>query len=225
MNNSSQLIPNAEAGRPAHMENLDYLLQQTATRHSHLCPRQVLGVRMGLMAGEVLKLSLPQTTKRLITIMETNGCASDGVSVATNCWVGRRTMWIEDYGKVAATFVDTQTGQALRIWPRQDIRLRATDYAPNCASKWETQLLGYQQMPNHILLNVQPVQLNTAVKWLVSKAGHRTICDRCGEEILNEREIVRGQQNLCKSCAGQGYYQPVETAILQEPTLPCPSPI
>jgi formylmethanofuran dehydrogenase subunit E len=45
----------------------------------------------------------------LLTILETDGCAADGVSAATGCWVGRRTLRVEDFGKVAATFVDTQT--------------------------------------------------------------------------------------------------------------------
>src|SRR3989337_2741885 len=98
--------------------SLNNLLQASAALHHHLCPRQVIGVRMGLYAGQILRLDLPQTDKRLLTIMETDGCASDGVAVATNCWVGRRTMRVEDYGKVAATFVDTQTGEAFRLAPR-----------------------------------------------------------------------------------------------------------
>ena len=76
------------------MTLLEELLAQSAEHHKHLCPRQVLGVRMGLYAGDLLGLDLPQTRKRLLTIMETDGCGADGVSVATNCWVGRRTMRI-----------------------------------------------------------------------------------------------------------------------------------
>ena len=81
------------------------------------------------MQGELLGLTLPQQDKRLYTIMETDGCAADGVAVAVNCWVGRRTMRIEDYGKVAATFVDTATSQALRIVPRPTVRQAAYGYA------------------------------------------------------------------------------------------------
>ena len=89
------------------METLADLLAQSSVLHRHLCPRQVLGVRMGLLAAELLSLDLPQTDKRLLTIVETDGCFTTGLSVATNCWVGRRTLRVEDYGKVAATFVDT----------------------------------------------------------------------------------------------------------------------
>ena len=31
-------------------------------------------------------------------------------------------------------------------------------------------------------------------------------CEGCGEEIINEREIVRAGRTLCRSCAGAGYY-------------------
>jgi hypothetical protein len=80
------------------VEYMDTLLEQSARMHRHLCPRQVLGVRMGLLAGSILGLDLPQTGKRLITIVETDGCAADAISVATNCWVGRRTLRVEDHG-------------------------------------------------------------------------------------------------------------------------------
>jgi len=119
------------------MPTLKELLDTTTAMHRHLCPRQVLGVRMGLYAGELLGLTVPQQDKRLYTIMETDGCAADGVAVAVNCWVGRRTMRVEDFGKAAATFVDTQTGQALRIVPRPTVRQTARAYAPTAADKWD----------------------------------------------------------------------------------------
>lgn len=203
------------------MASLNELLEASAARHSHLCPRQVLGVRMGLLAGEVLGIPIPQADKRLLAIMETNGCASDGVAVATNCWVGRRTLWVEDYGKVAATFVDTLSGQAIRIAPRTGIRDQVLRYAPDCVSRWETQLLGYQRMPACELLTFQAVQLKTPLAWLVSQPGLKVICDGCGEEIMNEREVISGDQTLCRACAGLGYYSAFEPASLQEPDLQC----
>jgi formylmethanofuran dehydrogenase subunit E len=188
------------------MPSLSELLDASAKLHRHLCPRQVLGVRMGMLAGEVLGLTLPQTDKRLLAIAETDGCAVDGISVATNCWVGRRTLRIEDYGKVAATFVDTHTGRAVRIVPRMNVRQRAYVYAPEGRNKWEAQLLGYQRMPAAELLSVSDVQLTTCVAQLISRAGVKAVCDYCGEEIMNEREAKREGLTLCRSCAGPSYY-------------------
>src|SRR5690606_22476833 len=129
------------------MAQLDELLDKSAALHSHLCPRQVLGARIGLYAGALLRLELPQEDKRLYTFVETDGCFADGVSVATGCWLGRRTLRLVDYGKVAATFIDTDTGDALRIHPSADSRALAARYAPNGIGRWYAYLEGYQHMP------------------------------------------------------------------------------
>lgn len=187
----------------------DYLipfLEQSAVLHHHLCPRQVLGVRMGLLAGKLLGLELPQPKKRLLTIVETDGCFTDGVSVATNCWVGQRTLRVEDLGKVAATFVDTRTETAVRLSPSPQARQLAPAYAPEAKNRWQGYLLGYQRIPDETLFLFQPVQLNVPVSQLISRAGARVICDRCGEEIINERQVVQGTKLLCRACAGYGYY-------------------
>lgn len=202
------------------MPTLKELLDTTTAMHRHLCPRQVLGVRMGLYAGELLGLPVPQQDKRLYTIMETDGCAADGVAVAVNCWVGRRTMRIEDYGKVAATFVDTQTGQALRLVPRPDVRHTARAYAPQAASKWEAQLIGYQLMPAAELFDAREVVLRTPIEQIISRPGRKALCAVCGEEIMNEREVVRDGVVLCRACAGESYYQlavAVELPVLAMP--------
>ncbi|XWX02464.1 FmdE family protein [Aggregatilineales bacterium SYSU G02658] len=182
------------------------LLEQTSALHRHLCPRQVLGVRMGVLAGELLGVPVPQTNKRLYTFVETDGCFADGVSVAVNCWLGRRTMRLIDYGKVAATFVDTQTETAIRIAPSPQARELAAAYAPNERSRWHTMLKAYQTMPAEELLRWQRVRLTIDMRALISRAGVRVTCAVCGEEILNEREIVVDGQTVCKSCYDGAYY-------------------
>ncbi len=205
------------------MEAMTALLEQSAALHHHLCPRQVLGVRLSLLAGELLGLAVPQpkNKKRLLAIVETDGCAADGVAVAANCWVGRRTMRIEDYGKVAATFVDTDTGRAVRVAPHPEARQRARAYAPEARNRWEAMLLGYQRMPAGELLIAQTVTLNTPVASLISRPGIRAMCESCQEEILNEREVRRPGEVLCRSCAGHSYYQ-VTLSATRLPPVPEP---
>lgn len=192
---------------------LQELLAQSAALHQHLCPRQVLGARMALAAGRLLGLELPQADKRLLVIVETDGCFSDGVAVAANCWVGRRTLRVLDYGKVAATFIDTQGGAAWRLFPHPAARETAAAYAPEARNRWEAMLLGYQRMADELLLCSQAVALTTPVEVLLSRPGARALCAACGEEILNEREVVRDGVTLCRSCAGNGYYHPVRSCL------------
>ncbi len=193
--------------------SLDDLLQASAAlHHDHLCPKQVLGVRMGLRAARELGIDLPQADKRLIALVETDGCFTDGVSVATGCWIGRRTLRVIDFGKVAATFVDTLDRRAARLAPHADARALAGLFAPEAASTWEAQLLGYQRMPDEQLFSLQAVALTTPIEQIVSRPGLKAICQACGEDILNEREVIRAGAVLCRSCAGQPYYQPIEAA-------------
>ena len=187
--------------------SLAELLAESAARHQHLCPRQVLGVRMGMLGARALGIELPNTDKRLLVFVETDGCAADGVSVATDCSVGHRTLRVIDQGKVAATFVDTHTGQAVRIVPHPDARAAALRYAPSVRSTWHAQREAYQTMPDDELLVVQDVELTVCLDQLMSKPGLRVRCQVCGEEIINEREVVRGESILCRSCAGEAYYR------------------
>ena len=194
------------------MPTLEELLVASAALHHHLCPRQVLGVRLGLAGGRWLGLPLPQLDKRLLVVVETDGCVIDGLAVATGCRVGRRTMRVLDFGKVAATFIDTQTGRAVRAAPRTDARQQAKNYAPEAQSRWEAYLLGYQRMPEEALLQLQPVTLALSLEKLLSKEGYRVQCQNCGEEISNEREVVQNGQILCRPCAGEGYYLTADQA-------------
>ena len=186
--------------------DLKNLLECSAALHSHLCPRQVLGVQMGIYAAQLFSLALPQTDKRLFTFVETDGCFADGISISTGCTLGHRTLRLMDFGKVAATFVDTQTEYAIRVWPSSLSRRRAADYVPNARSRWHAQLEAYQIMTLSELFNVQEVCLNLSLAEIISRPGVRVTCARCGEEIINQREVVIGGETLCRPCAKGGYY-------------------
>jgi formylmethanofuran dehydrogenase subunit E len=187
--------------------SLPHVLEQSAARHSHLCPRQVLGVRVGLAGATALGLDVPRKDKRLLIIIETDGCFADGVEAATGCTIGHRTLRVEDYGKIAATFIDVKTGQAVRVAPRLDVRERAYTCVSEEPRHYFAQLKAYQMLPDHELLSIQPVQLIMPIEAIISRAGVRVNCEICGEEIINEREIEREGLTLCRSCAGQSYYQ------------------
>jgi formylmethanofuran dehydrogenase subunit E len=180
-------------------------LAETAAMHKHLCPRQILGVRMGLYAGDLLHLDLPQRDKRLYTFVETDGCFTDGVTVSTGCSVGHRTLRLMDYGKVAASFVDTKTGNAIRIWPNPQCRTRAAEYAPTEPNRWRAQLVAYQIMPAAELLCSEEIELLIDLNALIARPGIRLNCAGCGEEILNHREVILDGKALCRGCAGGGY--------------------
>lgn len=192
------------------------LLRESSRRHVHLCPRQVLGVRLGLRGLRALGLSggdnEPRFTnhdKQLLTFVETDGCGADGIAVAVGCSIGRRTMRVYDYGKVAATLLDTQSGRAIRVSPTPESRFLALHYAPNAPDSWIAYLEAYQIIPDDELVRVQEVSIVQPLEKILSSPDARVVCDVCGEEIINEREIAAGGVTRCRSCAGHGYYRAI----------------
>lgn len=196
------------------MAQLSDLLQQTEALHRHLCPRQVLGVRMGMLAGDLLALDLPQANKRLFTFVETDGCFADGVAVATGCTLGHRTMRLIDFGKASATFVDTTTENAVRIYSHPESRAAAANSLPDAASRWHAMLEAYQSLPVVELFCWEPVHLTLDLAALISRPGVRVTCAICGEEIINQREIISDGQTLCRACAGEMYYQRLSETVV-----------
>ncbi len=182
-------------------------LNLSTQSHSHLCPRQVLGVRLAIAGALSLYLETPSADKRLLVIAETDGCYLDGLSAPLGVSVGHRTLRIEDYGKIAAAFIDTQTGAANRVAPRLNIRELACEYAPEEPRRYFAMILGYQRIPDQDLLSITPIELTTPVENIISRPSIRTACTKCGEEIINEREIIQDGKPYCRTCAVGGYYR------------------
>lgn len=198
---------------------LSEILAESSMRHRHLCPRQVLGARMVLYAGELLGLELPRRDKRLLITSETDGCAVDGIIAASHCRVGSRTLRVLDLGKVAATFTDIHTDTSVRVIPRREARELAIEYAPLAKNDWEAMLLGYQAMPIDVLLTAQPVRLTLPLSEIISRPGKKTVCEACGEEIINGREVLRGNSVICRTCAGDGYYRDLNLKLIENEAI------
>ena len=185
------------------------LLKKSSSRHDHLCPRQVLGVRMGLAGLQTIGLESPIPRKAALIIVETDGCFADGIEVATEATVGHRTLRVVDLGKIAAVFANLKTGQTVRLAPCLDVRQRALAYAPDIKKKYYAQLKGYQVMPEMELFTFQVVALEPALDVIISRPGVRAKCTHCGEEIINERQVYVDGKVLCLTCTGDRYYRPL----------------
>src|SRR5579859_6891237 len=99
------------------MNSLDEYLAEAERAHGHLCAGQVLGVRMAMAGLERLGIEDPKgrDRKRLITFVEIDRCITDAIAVVTGCRLGKRALKFRDWGKAAATFVDLESGRAIRV--------------------------------------------------------------------------------------------------------------
>lgn len=189
------------------MKTLEEYLELAATNHGHMCPGQVLGVRMAMRGLKELGIDDPiAQRRRLITYVEIDRCASDAVSLVTGCRLGRRSLKFLDFGKVAATFVDLETRRAVRVVARDDSRARAKEMFPELSDPHRQQLQAYKVMDDAELFVIQPVRVDMKEEDLPGRPRSRMACEQCGEGINDGRERHVAGRVLCRHCAGESYY-------------------
>ena len=194
------------------MLSLNDYLREAETAHGHLCAGQVLGVRMAMLALQKLGIDDPRgkDRKRLVTYVEIDRCATDAIAVVTGCRLGKRALKFRDWGKMAATFVDLESGNAFRIAARESSKDLARSMHPEIESKNNQQMLAYMEMRDEDLFAVQRVQVDLAPEEFPGYKAGRVVCAECGEGISFRREIVRDGRTLCRACAGDSYYSAVD---------------
>ncbi len=202
------------------MRDFAALLTEAVERHGHLCAGQVLGVRMAMRALNELAIDPEQEPKRVIVFVEIDRCAADAVASVARVSLGKRTLKYCDYGKMAATFVDTRTQRACRIVALESARERARAYAAPDWEKHHAELIAYQQMPDEELFSVNPVTVAIPEFDQPGRPRRRVECARCGEGINDGREVVRDGKTLCRGCASGAYYERVDASL--HPVLAAP---
>jgi formylmethanofuran dehydrogenase subunit E len=173
-------------------------LERAVAFHGHLCGGQIIGTRISRAGMEYLGIEDPTKYRDLIAFVEADRCLADAVTIVADCHIGKRRLKWHDYGKMAASFLDTQTGKAVRVCAISEKRPRGG----------EDMVAFYQSIPDAELLRIQPVTIELAEDDLPGRPRHKTFCESCGEKILDAREVIVGGRVLCKPCAGEpAYYQ------------------
>ena len=184
----------------------DYLVLAEAA-HGHLCAGQVLGVRLAMLGLRELGIDDPVAErKRLVTYVEIDRCVTDAVALVANCRLGKRALKFRDWGKVAATFVDLKTARAVRIAAKESSKQAAREMFPEL-DKEAGQQKAYAQLPDDVLFEKQWVKVDVPPEDLPGFKAARVVCAQCGEGINFRREVVVNGRTLCRSCAGERYYE------------------
>ena len=191
------------------MQDFESLLKSSAAAHGHLCPGQVVGVRMAMLGCRLIGLDEPtrhDQIKKLIVYVEMDRCTADAVAHVTGVKLGRRSLKFMDYGIMAATFVNLETGLAFRVLSTEEARSLAPAYAPEIADKYPQQLEAYRRMPDSVLFRVQQVDVSISEFDLPGPTRRKVACAQCGQVVRDHREVNRDGQVLCRSCAGDAYF-------------------
>ena len=195
------------------MDDFYTLLQGSAEAHGHLCPGQVIGVRMAMLGCRLIGLdqpsSLPQI-KKLIVYVEMDRCATDAISFVTGVKLGRRSLKYIDNGIMAATFVNLETKKAFRIVSTEESRNLVFRYAPEVTHESRQQLEAYKRMDEQELFRVEEVLVDIPACDMPGPTRFKAVCQNCGITVRDKREVLKNDRILCRPCAFGAYYRPVK---------------
>lgn len=191
------------------MQSFEELLDYSTTIHGHICAGQVIGVRMSMIGLREINITDPKGSerKKFYVLVEIDRCATDAIQSVTGCTLGKRSLKWLDYGIMAATFVNLETGKAVRITAREESRELAKKYVPEVEGKYKQQLEAYRVMPEEELFKIENVEITIPPEDMPGRPLKRVQCQGCGDWVQDCREQEKDGKILCKSCAQGRYYR------------------
>lgn len=193
-----------------YLNDLDGLLAECGALHGHICPGQLLGVRMAQLGCLLTRVRDPRGAdrKKLIIWVEIDRCVADALSAVTGVRLGKRSLKYLDYGKVAATFLNLSENLSVRIVAKDESRGLADSLFPEIESKKERQMLTYRKADDDSLFKIERVQVGLGRYEMPGRPKSRVICEQCGEGVSDGREVADALgRKICRGCAFGTYYK------------------
>ena len=195
------------------MESLDELLERAEASHGHMCAGQLLGTRMALLGCRLLDIDDPRGAdrKKLIVWVEIDRCMTDAISAVTGVRLGKRSLKYVDYGKVAATFLNTEVKRAVRIVALESSRSLADERYSEIADKRTRQFRAYSEATDDELFKIELVSLELSEFDAPGSPRSRVICAVCEEGINDGREVMDANGDaICRGCQNGTYYSKLD---------------
>jgi formylmethanofuran dehydrogenase subunit E len=195
--------------------DFETLVAEAGKLHGDICAGIEIGTRMTMCGLKKIGITDPKGAdrKKLIVFVEIDRCCTDAIMALTGCRPGKRSMKIRDYGKMAATFINLESGRAVRV---------AMARRKESGNGGEPQRPDFATAPEEELFSVSDVEVPLRPEDLPGRPLRRVACDRCGESIMDGREISHQGGNLCKPCFEKtNYYHPVASNPMQSEERSC----
>lgn len=175
------------------------LVAEAGKFHGDICAGIAIGTRMTMSGLRRIGITDPKGAdrKRLMVFVEIDRCTTDAIMALTGCKPGKRTMKIRDYGKMAATFINLESGKAVRVVTKMKRNASSTDPSekPDFAAASEEDLFC-----------ITNVEVPLRPEDMPGKPLRRVPCSRCGESVMDGREIMSQKETLCKPCFEKNDY-------------------
>jgi len=174
------------------------LLSRCVDYHGHLCVGQALGVRLALKGMELAGTTDP---KEIIVLIENDRCIADAIQIVTGTRIGRRSAKLINYGKMAASLLNTKTGAAFRVSVRQ------TGFEIGHGEEAIRRIL---HVPDAELLAWRRIRVPMKPEDYPGRPRRTVTCVRCGERVFDGRDVSGDEGPSCLACAGSPYYELLE---------------
>jgi len=190
--------------------------QEVTTFHGHVCPGTIIGYRAAQIAVRAFS-STKSIDEELIAIVENDSCSVDAIQVVTGCTFGKGNLIFKDYGKHVYTFINRETGDALRISLNSSVNLEHLDPIWNqlrrkvtsgSATSLEQQDFRKRadiiaeklmNMPEGDLVNVKHIEIADVPK--KARVFRSVVCQRCGELVSEYRARLENGEIICIPCS------------------------
>jgi len=169
------------------------LLEEAGKFHGDICAGIAIGTRMTMSGLKRIGISDPKGAdrKKLMVFVEIDRCTTDAIMALTGCRPGKRTMKIRDYGKMAATFINLETGKAVRVSTRMNRKASGDN---------STERSYFSVAAEEELFSINYVEVPLRPEDMPGKPLRRVPCARCGENVMDGRESEHQGETLCKPC-------------------------
>ncbi len=196
------------------LEKSDVLIpfSEVTRFHGHICPGTAIGYQAGEIAIKKLRSSRAMD-EEFLAIVENDSCSVDAIQVVTGCTMGKGNLIFKDYGKHVYTFINRNTGDALRMSLNKSIDEIDPEFAKIRAKMVsgyvnEDEKLEFEKLKDKISQNILNMSDNELfkiehVKMKIPEEARifRSVkCAKCGESVAEHRARVENSDFVCIPC-------------------------
>ena len=179
--------------------------------HGHSCP----GLNIGIRVSELVQRELGELPdSQLVCVTETDMCGVDAVQYLTGCTFGKGNLIHRDYGKIAFTFFDRETGKGLRCLLKPEARGDTAEEMSRLQKKvfskeaGEVEQKRFAQLREQLEERLMKLDLDQLFDTMESQTVmprqarilDSLVCESCGEATMESRTRRFAGKTLCQPC-------------------------
>lgn len=130
--------------------------------------------------------------EELVAVVESDACGVDALQCVSGCTFGKGNLVFRDYGKHAYSLFSRSKQKGVRVVFHGkgipvELREDKTTFAKRILAEREQAILSVTSIPYE--------ELQTA------RVRKSVYCDSCGEAVMDSRMLLKGDHQMCITCA------------------------